>query len=253
MDLKLANYYREKRIQRILSFYSRLQPASRLTGKRASMVSRDSIIQVIATFVCLMICGLPLSVLAKQGGPPAVSMALGGISAFIAVELADWILLRIRRTLDLTFDVVLPWLAAFLIAATVIGVRYLDWATIMPQRFEEWRLGVNDRLQRRPLTIRLRQTSSTDWKFATNAQGQLTPLTKQEAEIFCAQQGLGWNVYAGTAHSDILSSGAFYIWMNPGWRAAQIEPGGLLPPRVFASSAEGDRRATLCVRTGGKQ
>lgn len=250
-DQKVRAYFREKRIQRILSFYSRLQPVPRLTGRRASMVSRDSVIQLIVTFICLMICALPFAALTKSIKTPVISLVLGGISAFLAVELADWVLLKIRRAVDLTFDFILPLLAAVLIVVTVVGVKYFSWSTIIPQRFEEWRADVNERLQKRPLAARLRQTSGVDWLFATNDAGQLTRMTLIEAEAFCSKQGAGWGVYAGTAHAEISTDRAFYIWMAPGTRAVQVDPGAFKGPQVFVSSSGQDRHAVLCVRSGG--
>ena len=251
-DQKIKAYFREKRIQRILPFYSRLQPVTRSTGRRASMVSRESVMQLIVTFICLMISAAPFAALTKSiKAPMVISLVLGGLSAFLAVELADWILLKIRRAVDLTFDFILPLLAAILIAVTVVGVKYFNWSTVIPQRFEEWRAGVNERLQRRPLAVRLRKTSGADWMFATNEAGQLTQLTLSEAEAFCSKQGLDWGLYAGTAQAEISADRAFYVWMSPGTRAAQVDPGGFKGPQVFVSSSAQDRHAVLCVRSGG--
>lgn len=252
LDQRIRAYFREKRIQRILSFYSRLQPAKRLTGKRASMVSRDSVLQLIVTFICLMVCAIPFAALMRSiKAPAAVGLCVGAVSAFLAVELADWVLLKVRRAVDLTFDFILPLLAAVLIAVTVVGVKYFNWSTVVPQRFENWRTEVNERLQKRPLAVRLRQTSGVDWLFATNEAGQLTQLTFAEAEAFCSNQGAGWGLYTGSAQAEISADRPFYIWMAPGIRAAQVDPGPMKGPQAFVSSSAQDRHATLCVRSGG--
>lgn len=250
IDGDIRTFYREKRIQRILSLYHRLQSAPRLTGKQAPMVSRDSIIQVLVTFVCLLICGAPFGFVAKSLNAPVAGFVFGLVAAFSAVEIADWILQKSRRALDLTFDFILPLLVVVLTVVAVVGVKYFNWATLVPVRFEEWRAGVNQRLQQRPLMVKLRQTASADWAFATNEQGQLIPLTWREAQAFCADRGPGWEVYSGTAHADVFADRAFYIWWAPGSRAAQVEPMGLTPPRAFVSAQETDRHATLCVRSG---
>ena len=271
---KIQNYYRLKRIERLVSLYNRMQPEqtpfTSTYKKLAPIVSRDALIHFAITLVALSLCSIVLgSVLGPIFKPvldrfaqsefrvlKALSILPMVIPAFLAIEIADYVYARIQYAVDRTFDFILPALGLVLLVTVIFIVKTPGLAQKVGFAFGAWRDEVNEKLQKRPRDLKVSQSRGSNWILSTGpAPAPATgtwpqPITFMEAEAFCLSQGRGWRLYNGDSTfvpaPQLKSAHGFYVWLSSS-RGGQIEPSGIAPPKVFVSRSPQDRTIALCI------
>lgn len=257
--------YRQKRIRRILRFYSHLQsygtvfvqgvPVDLRTKSKKVLVSRDALIHFCFTLLALMILGSAVSRALRGlslGGGLAVPLLSSLTCSFLAVELADWVVEKLGPSLDLLFDYVLPLLALVTGVTVFFGLWYFDLGPTWASRFSAWRDSVNQRIQSRPVTLAIVPEEGRNWFFVRDTSGALLPLTRQEAEAECQSYGGHWQLFDAEpgfqADPAPTLGGSVSVWMGQGFPVGQLNAGtGLGRPSVFRSAQKTDRVVTLCI------
>lgn len=265
----LHAYFRQKRIRRILNFYSNLQsygvvavggvPTDLGHGKSV-LVSREARLHFFLTIGFFALLGVPLgAVLARLPSGEVgnvIRLVVMCVAGVLAVECADAVLARFLRALDVTFDYLLPLVALALLGAMYVPLKQLgadsDWAAGLASV----RQSVNTRLQGRPIREAVTPTAGRNWFFVSTADGALQPLDRSHAAQACSTKGVGWKLYDGDSAFAPEPAPQFLrtvsVWYGGGMPVAQIgETSGLARPQAFSSADATDLRATLCVRPGG--
>lgn len=271
LDL-IKEFYRQKRIRRILNIYSRLQPSA-FTGKRRqkpSLVSRDAMIYFGLVMLSMMLVGVfakivftPFFKIAAITSNPVVHtlcLLPTVASAYLAVELADYLLIKLTSFFDTIFDFVLPALIGILFLIIYVGLKNYDMGEKWKNGFEAWRTEMNQNLQSRPIDIRLKPLRGSNWAFALNEKNQVIKMTKEEAKVHCVAMGAGWGLYNPSLpfipEPVAQFDRAFFIWQDGGgFAVGQLDPQrGIAKPVVFSSSGSSDKNAVLCIfLAGGRQ
>lgn len=267
---EIRRYYRQKRIHRLLTLYNKQQPEhNRFSddfGRQAPWISRDTLINLVLTFICLVLVGQivgfvtqPITTtLLKSSSKFAhlVGLLPALLISFVAVELSDWLMMKLQHAIDRTFDFIIPAVLGVLLVVTLVILTRKNWATEVGRAFMAFRADVNERLQQKPLDIKISQTRGVNWILSITDTGnkvQLKPLTKLEADSFCLEQGKNWVLFDGDPRfvpsPQLTANRGFYVWY--GTQAAYIEPTGIERPKVIRSTESNDRVVALCIEKEG--
>lgn len=262
----LTEYLRQKRIRRILRFYSHLQSYGvvfmrgapvEVVHRKTVLVSRDAVLHFVLTVICMMIIGGVLGSVMQMVPATGVGAALWlvvlAVSGVAAVECADAVMDRMTRAFDITFDYVIP-IAVLLVAGGLwLGVRVFGRGPSWSASFDQWRASTNQRLASRPRSVSIVPAQGNNWYFVRNAKGQLQPLSRSDAMLECEAKGAGWVLFNGDSTFvpdpvPTLDRG-MSVWMDGGMPIGQIGPGPGLPrPSVFVSGGPDAMAVTLCVK-----
>lgn len=263
---EIKRYYRQKRIHRLLTLYNKQQPEqnvmSREYGRQAPLISRDTLISLVLTFICLVLVGQSIGLLTKPlttyllKSSSKIAHAFGLIpglaSAFLAVELSDWLIMKLQHAIDRTFDFIIPAVLGVLLIVTLFVLSRKNLVTEVGESLMAFRADVNERMQKKPLDIKLSQSRGVNWILSTVEIGNKTllkPLTKLEADTFCQLQGKKWVLFDGDPRfvptPQMTASRGFYVWYLG--HAAYIEPSGIAPPKSFRSAGSDELIVTLCI------
>ena len=270
---RIKEYYRQKRIRRILTFYSFLQsyglinlgphPVDLRSPNKNVLISRDAKFHFVLTLILLGVCGSVLGMLVRpivgllpKGTAPAFAQAflVGLPTAFLSVEIADAILLKTTRVLDVLIDLILPVVGLIAISAVFLGVTQFNMGPQWSKQFNDWKDRTNERIQKRPRALPLSQPSGNNWALIVDDKNQLLPLTRPEAHRACLEKGGDWQLFDGDAKFQPdpvpIFSGQFSVWMaEGGFPVGQVGgTNGFGKPSVFSSASMNDRVPTLCVR-----
>lgn len=243
---KLRNYYRQKRIRRILSFYHDYQP-SNFDGKaykKVPIISRDARIHFVLTSAGVFFFGKILSLIHFPG---TFSFIVAG---FLAVEAADYILIRGVKLFDRVFDYILPIGAFIVILALVYGQKEFRLIETFRDNVMNFRERYNNDIQSRPKLNVADSGSGDNWMILGFEKGSSHPLTLQEAINTCSSNGKGWSLYDGNFQFSppLLLKSAQYFWVKnmPG----QMGPGEPVRPSGWIAPKQNEKALAICVRRG---
>lgn len=287
MNKTLQNYFRRKQIKRLYYFYHQIQPhigavitdpekkkrnpmlpgipLFSITKRQSAVFSRDAIIHffvtVMAYFLISKILFYPLLPLIKffhthsSGLGTIFSFSCSAVSGFLAVEFADWLEFTTIPARDKFFDYILPITILLILIALGLYIKFYNGHLTIQKNFEEWRHGINEKLQSKPIAIKIEPLEGDNWEFVLNNQDQLTPLTGPRALEFCKGFGSNWKVYDGNPDFTFIPpftlNRSVYVWIQDGQffsRAGQISAGPVKPPSVWVSAQKNDKHATLCIK-----
>ncbi len=263
----MREYFRQKRIRRLLRFYSNLQsygvlfvhdtPVD-LTNRKSVLVSRDAKVHFLLTVFFFSLLGGVLGGLLRlvPAGDAgwAVRLVVLCASGVVAVECADAVLDRITRALDITLDYVLPLAALLMLIVLYVGLQKFGMGPQWAGQLDAWRANTNTRIQSRPVQAVIEPGEGTNWFFVRTATGALQPLDRTDAMLACEARGAGWKLFDGdsTFTPDPVPRIArpLSVWYGGAFPVGQIgPPTGLGRPGVFSSAGADDLRPTLCIVT----
>lgn len=253
---QLREYYREKRVQRILNLTNPRQP-SYATRKKNGMeiISRDSALRFGITIFCIPLFVGPLSIFTRYM-PIPIGMIFTALGLIAAVEVSDYVWLRLRRVFDFMIDIAIPVFVVAAVIFVVVGVRFFNGAEVASKRFGELRRQVNKDLAK-PLETPF-SVSGENWFFVSkqeNGKNFLLQVTLAEAMAACTGKGPDWNLPLESAFATLEPKPnlprSLYLWLRGGVRAGGFSGQINDRPRTFVSPAKEDaadaRNFTICV------
>ena len=222
----LKDYYREKRIRRILSFYHEIQPFN--PRRRVRFISRDAWVHFILTLTLL------LSMFKFTGYL---------IAAFLAVEISDYIMIRGTKFFDAIFDYVLPIGFLLLVGAGYYGLKNYN----LKDRFTDFHKQKNRELHSRPVKNIADFGVGENWVIEGFEKGDAKPMALEEARLACRNRG--YELYNGESFNFIpplvLNHSAYFWSGNIG---GQLGPGEVTKPSSYVRVQTEPMHLTLCVR-----
>ena len=270
---RLKEYYRQKRIRRILKFYYTLQPQqtvqippsfpksspeeemlrkgiSRPISKgKVAWISRDAKIHFFLTLSLWFVTAIPMQMIIKDWG--IFGKLILVFLAWGIVELVDLFMDRMSKALDAFFDVILPVLVVVTCIGIFIGLKFFNLKDVVKNKVDS----INDEMRSKPETAMISPKEGKNWKFYFNEKQELQPLAFDEAMKYCIGQGQGWGVMKESNTTTLdpapYSTKYFYIWVmrnNYAMQPGQVGKGEIKTPSVWTSFGPGSKHVTLCVK-----
>lgn len=224
----LKDYYREKRIRRILSFYHEIQPSAYDLKPKIRFISRDAWVQFIMVLFLLLSFGRFMPFL---------------IAAFLAVEISDYIMIRGTKFFDALFDYIMPLGFLLLITGLYVGFTHFD----LMGKFSEFHKRKNRELHSMPIKNISSVGVGENWSIENFKDGTATPMSRDEAILAC--QARGSILYTGDAFHftpPLVLNRRAYFWV--GQSGGQLGPGVVSKPSVYIKVNTEPMHLTLCVK-----
>ena len=122
---RIRSYYRDKRIQRILLL---LEPAVQELHREGQtpLISHDTKIRFVMTFSAMLILGIPMRLLSGLHLPLFFVTIYGLITAVAAVEISDYICLKMMGLFDTVSRFILPLMGILLLFAFSFGSSFIN-------------------------------------------------------------------------------------------------------------------------------
>lgn len=237
----LRDYYREKRIRRILSFYHEVRPV--LGAGKVRFISRDAWIHFFLT-----VLGFLLFSNLTRFMPPTVSLFF---SAYAAVELSDFIMIRLTRFFDAIFDYVLPIGFISLVGILFWGQKHYNILGKAQVSLSEYHKKKNRELHSRVQKNIANRGAGENWTIEAFSSRTVKPLTLEEARAACGKRN--FKIYDGGPFKFIpplvLNKPAhfWYVGVN-GTLGVQLGPGEVTKPSSFISYRTEPMYLTLCLK-----
>lgn len=237
----LKDYYREKRIHRILTFYHEAQPI--LGAGKIRFISRDAWIHFLLT-----VLGFLLFSNLTRFMPPTVSLFF---SAYAAVELSDFIMIRLTGFFDAIFDYVLPIGFIALIGILFWGQKHYNILGKAQVALSEYHKKKNRELHSRIQKNIANVGSGENWTIEEFSLGKVKPLTLQDARAACGRRN--FKIYDGEPFHFIpplVLNKAAHFWYRGvnGTSGVQLGPGEVTKPSSFITYRTEPMYLTLCVK-----
>lgn len=232
----LKDYYREKRIRRILSFYHEIQPyVSPMPGsahRKIRFISRDAWVQFILTLFLILSLGRIMNYF---------------IAAFLAVEISDYIMIRGTKFFDAIFDYILPLGFLLLVAAGYIGLKHYD----LGAKWKEFHKQKNRELHSIPVKNIAASGVGDNWSIEEFSAGNAKPLSLEEARLACQKRA--FKLYEGETNfmPPLVLNKSAHFWFQEknGALGAQLGPGEVKSPvAAFVKVHTEPMHLTLCVK-----
>lgn len=224
----LKDYYREKRIRRILSFFHEIQPSAYDIKPKIRFISRDAWVQFILVIFLLLSLGRFMSFL---------------IAAFIAVEISDYIMIRGTKFFDAIFDYILPLGFLLSIAVLYVGFRHFN----LSDKISEFHKKKNRQLHSMPVKNISSVGSGENWSIEKFKNGTAIPMSREEAILAC--QNRGSILYTGDFFNftpPLVLNRRAYFWV--GQSGGQLGPGVVSKPSVYIRVNTEPMHLALCVK-----
>lgn len=223
----LTDYYREKRIRRILSFYHEIQPYNSDDHRKVRFISRDAWIQFILTVTLLL----------------SLSKFTGYFfAAILAVEISDFIMIRGTKFFDAIFDFVLPIGFLLLVAAGYFGLKHFN----LKEKFTEYHKQKNRELHSMPVKNIAAVGIGENWAIESFSNGNAKPMSLEEARLACEKRR--YKIYDGETDliPPLVLNRPAYFWVNN--TGGQLGPGEVTKPSVYVKVHTEPMHLTLCVK-----
>lgn len=251
-EATVRTYYREKRIHRLLTLKNpRYYRMNYKEKRKLRLFSRDSFLRIAVTCIAIPICTFPSWGLMKNG-PQPVKMLLSALGLILAVEISDFVWLKLHRAFDFFLDWVLPFSLLALLVIGFIGMKYFNLRETIGERWTKFHAQVNHDLQKKHESVMMLPMAGENWRFLIN-DGKLARVSFAEAETYCRSLGEGWSLPAAGVYSGLKPAPEMprheYIWESGGVRAAGFSKTINSNPTTFTMrQGGGGLYVTLCVK-----
>ena len=243
----VRSYYREKRIQRILLLLE--PPVQEIDRKgRAPLISHDTKVRFVITMAAMVVLGIPMRILSGLHFPTFILLFYSLISAVAAVEISDYVCLKMMGL----FDAVSRYLMPLMVLLSLFAFSFLSTVSNQVRsNFKSSRPKIEKPVA--PVTKTVTGpllSSGENWFLVVDQKGMLKKIPSGEAPKHCLERGPKYNLLTPESISRLFPTPKVAantaIWIRGGSWAGLFTGEIIRPPQFSAPSSP--TAAVLCVR-----